>query len=344
MIPKAWRIFRKGLNTSTKGPVLFDSAAASDVMAEYSAHGADQMMDLEHLSLDRTKPNYDPNARAWYQLQVINGELWAINARFTPDGAQRLASKTQRYISPFFVIDPETRRVKRVINSALTALPASDKPMALVAASARPETGLLALSTLENNMDLLAILIQLLGLPPESTADDVTAAVKALQGGSSAVADSEPGEGGATAAPVTESVMPTPPASTGVGPKKTTVSIQHSESAAAVLELSQQVARLQADSLKDKRTALIKANASKLTPVLEAWAQTQSIDTLTSFFKAAPASEVVDEENAREATTQTKETAIALSQAELDVCRDHNVDPKAALAYKQKEAANRGSK
>lgn len=355
MIPTAWRIFRAGLNTSTKGPVLFDAEAAKDVMSDYVKHGADQMMDLEHLSLDRKNPNYDPNARCWYRLQVLsNGELWAVGAKWTPDGKARLESKEQRYISPFFAVDPVTRRVKCVINSALTALPASDKPMALVAASGRPVTGLLALSTLEGySMDLTAIAAAL-GLPATATQDDIVAAIKALQGdcapSSSAlpaaapVAASEAGNGGATAAPVGGAGAA---ATAGMSPKKTTVSIQHSAdpvAAAAVLELSQEVRSLKAERLVEKRTALIKANASKLTPVLEAWANTQSIETLTTFFAAKGPEETVDEEAVRTTTTVTQGTTIALSQVELDLCKENNIDPKAALAYKQKEAANRGSK
>jgi phage I-like protein len=346
MIPSAWRIFRKGINTSTKGPVLFDDQAAKDVMADYARHGADQMMDLEHLSLKRDSPTYDPNARCWYRLQVLsNGELWAVAAKWTADGKERLESKKQRYISPFFAVDPKTRRVKCVINSALTALPASDKPMALIAASDRPVTGLLALSTIGEPMDLTAIAAAL-GLPPEASADDIVAAIKALQGDgapAAPVASSEAGDGGATATPSTG-----PSAPSGMAPpaRKTTVSIQHSAdlSAAAVVELSQKVSRLEAERLADRRTALIKANASKLTPVLEAWANTQSIETLTTFFAAKGPEETVDEEAVRTTTTTTKTETIALSQAELDVCKDNNIDPKAVLAYKQKEAANRGSK
>lgn len=127
------------------------------------------------------------------------------------------------------------------------------------------------------------------------------------------------------------------------------MSIQHTQdtSSAAVLELSQKVATLEAAALADKRTALIKANASKLTPVLEAWAQTQSIATLSTFFAAAGPQEQVDTEATRVVTasqTQGAETVMTLTQAELDVCKDTNTDPKAVLAYKQKEAANRGSK
>jgi hypothetical protein len=341
-LPTRFRIFTKGWNGSTKGKVLFDDKAAAMVMSEYNKHGADLMLDLEHLSLKPDAPNYDPNARGWCRLEVLNGELWAVVKSFTPDGAQRLESKTQRYISPAFWCDKVTKRVTSIINAALTALPASDMPMALV--TANQTSGLMAFSTIGTQMDL-SVLIQLLGLPPEATLDDIVAAVKALQGGGTApagpeapVASSEPGNGGATAAPPATG---SPASTTGVqpSPKKTTVSIQHSqpdESAAAVIELTQTVRALQAERTADKRNALIAANSGKLTPTLERWAQTQSVESLTAFFAAAGPAEQVDTEAQRETQqlSQGGSQAITLSQAEIDTCELTGVDPKAALEYK----------
>lgn len=339
--PTSFRLFRTGENTSTKGAVLFDAKAARDVMAAYAKHGADMMLDLEHLSVKRDSPNYNPNAMGWFKLALRGGELWAVDVRYTPEGLERLAAKKQRYISPLFWVDKISRRVSCVMNAALTALPATDQPMALVGASQIP-FGLMAFSTIGPNMDLSA-LIELLGLPPEATLDDIVAAVKALQEGGTAapaapVAASEPGEGGATAAPATGNGVGMQP-----GPKKTTVSIQHSAAdvgAAAVLALSQEVAQLKAKDLAKDRDALIAANVSKLTPVLEAWARTQPLATLKTFFAAAGPAENADEEATREATAAAAggTAVIALSQAELDLCADTGVNPADVLAYKTQEA------
>lgn len=333
-LPAQFRIFRKGANPSTKGTVYFDEQAAKDVMADYQRHGTDIMLDLEHLSLDRKSPNYNPNAMGWFKLAVNkSGELWAVSVKGTPEGNERVDNKKQRYTSPFFAVDPKTKRVKCIINAALTALPATDKPMALVAAN--QVSGLMAFSTIGNNMDLSA-LIELLGLPPEATLDDIVAAVKALQEGGAkpaageatptSEAMSEPGMGGATA----------PVVNTGASPKKTTVSIQHTQdtSGPAIIALTRQVAALTATALKDKRDVLIAANANKLTPVLEAWARTQSIETLTAYFAAATP-EATDTEANRETTTTTDTEVVALTQAEIEVCNMTGTSQEAALAYKK---------
>jgi len=106
-------------------------------MAAATEHGVDCMLDLEHLSLDQESNAYDPDARAWFQLEVRNGELWAVNVRWTDDGARRLREKTQRYISPAFSIDDEGR-VTEIVNVALVAMPATHGTPALVAANRRP--------------------------------------------------------------------------------------------------------------------------------------------------------------------------------------------------------------
>ena len=132
--PSEFRIFRRGINTSMKGDVLFDDTSATNVMANYAQHGVDAPIDLEHLSLDTESASYDPDARGWFGLELRDGELWAVNVRWTPDGERRLREKTQRYISPAFHADKDNR-VHSILNAALTSLPATDQPHALIAAN-----------------------------------------------------------------------------------------------------------------------------------------------------------------------------------------------------------------
>lgn len=132
--PTEFRLFRAGANETTKGTFLFDGEAARSVMEKASQHGVDLMVDLEHLSLDTESRNFDPDARAWLALEVRNGELWAVNVRWTDDGMRRLRERTQRYISPAFMTDDENR-VTEIVNIALTAMPATYDTPALVAAN-----------------------------------------------------------------------------------------------------------------------------------------------------------------------------------------------------------------
>lgn len=135
-LPAAFRLFKAGANETTKGTFLFDEEAARSVMEAATGHGVDLMLDLEHLSLDQESNAYDPDARAWFRLEVRDGELWAVDVRWTDDGARRLKERTQRYISPAFAVD-EDGRVIEIVNVALVAMPATHGTAPLVAAANR---------------------------------------------------------------------------------------------------------------------------------------------------------------------------------------------------------------
>lgn len=134
--PTEFRIFTPGWNKSTKGDFLFDAQAAASVIKAYEAWGVDKMIDLEHQSLDEDTP-VEPtarDARGWAKLELRDGELWAVGVTWTPDGAQRLSEKRQRYVSPAFAFDKKTKRIESVLNIAICAIPATHHTPALVAA------------------------------------------------------------------------------------------------------------------------------------------------------------------------------------------------------------------
>lgn len=179
--PAEFLIFKAGMNTTSKGDFLFDAKAAADVMAAFQKHGADVMIDLEHLSIDDEGANYDPDARGWCRLEVrAGGDLWASNVTWTPDGGVRLREKRQRYVSPAFSFNTKTRRIDEIVNIAITALPATDKPAALVAAARRHTK----LSTYEGESPMtpeeFTKLAEALGLGPDAKVEDVFAQLAAM--------------------------------------------------------------------------------------------------------------------------------------------------------------------
>lgn len=137
-LPTSFRLFKRGWNDTENGKFLFDDAAAKAVMSAYRKWGVDVAIDLEHQMLS-DDPSPDPTARdsrGWCQLQLRpDGSLWAVNVRWTPDGQRRLQNKTQRYVSPAFEIDPKTKRVLKIVNVAITSIPATHETPALIAAS-----------------------------------------------------------------------------------------------------------------------------------------------------------------------------------------------------------------
>lgn len=134
-LPTEFLIFPAGKSDSTKGVAVFDDTAARSVMAEYEKQGVDVQIDLEHHSLlSPDVRHYDPDARGWCKLEVRDGALWAVAVRWTPDGAERLREKRQRYISPAFRVN-EHDRVLELVNIAICARPATYDAEPLVAAN-----------------------------------------------------------------------------------------------------------------------------------------------------------------------------------------------------------------
>ncbi len=135
--PTEFRIFTAGAVETTKGTFTFDATSAKTVMAEYQKHGIDLMIDYDHASLAAVSldPATAGKAAGWFNLEVRNGELWAVNVRWTPPAANALRSKEWRFMSPAFGTD-ESGRVTDLLNVAITNLPATRNLTPLMAASA----------------------------------------------------------------------------------------------------------------------------------------------------------------------------------------------------------------
>jgi phage I-like protein len=157
-LPTEFRLFVAGWNDTEQGRFLFDAAAAKLVMAAHTKWGVDLSIDLEHQMLEHgiAPESTAKDARGWFRLALRpDGSLWAVDVKWTADGAQRLSEKRQRYISPAFTVDPETSRVTSIINAAITAMPATHETPALIAASINgapmnPETAKEALDAIES--------------------------------------------------------------------------------------------------------------------------------------------------------------------------------------------------
>jgi hypothetical protein len=181
--PAEFRIFVAGENQTSKGVYLFDDIAAAAVMKAYAAHGCDVMIDLEHLSIadqDRSL-NFDPDARGWCKLELRNGELWAAQVTWTPDGLIRLSEKRQRYMSPAFVVNDDDRIIE-VLNIAITAMPATHNLEPLVAASQRRIQRLAFEAEGDQKMspEQFAAIAEALGLGADANIEDVLATIAAM--------------------------------------------------------------------------------------------------------------------------------------------------------------------
>lgn len=138
-LPAAFRVFRRGVNPTSKGDLLFDDVSARNVMAAFARSGVDLAIDLNHDSVDPAALAAradSSDARGWAKLELRDGELWAVGVTWTEDGQERLRKRKQRYISPYVSYDDD-RRVMEVHNLALVSQPSTHGAQALVASRFR---------------------------------------------------------------------------------------------------------------------------------------------------------------------------------------------------------------
>ncbi len=132
--PNEFRLFTAGTVDTVKGSFVFGPDEAEAVMAEYKTHGIDLMIDYDHASLGvGVDPALSGKAAGWFNLEVRDGELWAINVRWCPPAAEALRRKEWRFMSPAFSTDGD--RIVSVMNVAITNLPATRRLEPLMAAS-----------------------------------------------------------------------------------------------------------------------------------------------------------------------------------------------------------------
>lgn len=116
---------------------MFDDESAQSVLDAWTQHGTDLMVDYEHQALE--EPPIKAPAAGWFEPELRDDGLWAVNVRWTPPAAAHLKNKEYRYYSPAFTSEKSTGRILRLTNVALTNLPATKGLTPLVAASERGE-------------------------------------------------------------------------------------------------------------------------------------------------------------------------------------------------------------
>lgn len=132
--PVEFRIFRAGENPSEKGVFVFDDDSAACVMNEYARHNKPMLLDYNHGTMaEEAAPEVGISAGEFIP-EVRSGELWATNIRWTERAAALIKAREYRCFSPLF--NAKEGRVVRLINVALTNLPALDGIAPLMAASA----------------------------------------------------------------------------------------------------------------------------------------------------------------------------------------------------------------
>lgn len=134
--PSEFRIFAFGPFQTTKGTFSFDHESARACMDAFKMQGVDCNIDYEHMAL--AEPPMPSPAAGWCSLEVREDGLWATNVKWSPKAKAHLEAGEYRYFSPALIDDPETGRVMKLVNIALTNLPATMGMQPLVAAKNTP--------------------------------------------------------------------------------------------------------------------------------------------------------------------------------------------------------------
>lgn len=137
-LPTEFRIWPFGKIKTSKGTFLFDATAAKSVMNAFHDAGNILPIDWLHNSLKASQSSEDGKAAGWFKLQLRDDGLYAVDVKWGPAAAKALADKEYRYFSPAFTTT-KGNRIERMINMALTNLPATHGLTPLVAAAQNPK-------------------------------------------------------------------------------------------------------------------------------------------------------------------------------------------------------------
>lgn len=141
----------------------------ADLLAVFAADGRDIPLDWEHATELKAPQGEPAPAAAWIkQLEVRDeGAVWG-RIEWTEKGRASVAVKEYRYISPVFVFEVESRRIRQITSAGLTN---------------RPNLQLQALNREQPTKGAppMKKLLALLGLPETATEDQALNALGALK-------------------------------------------------------------------------------------------------------------------------------------------------------------------
>ena len=123
-LPTEVRIFSWGLNPTKKGPVYLTKAGASKIIEEYQKDGHALVFDKEHLMLSPNASAEDMEAQGCYKLSLREDGLWLTDIRWVPDAEKKIRDGKLLYFSPAVLKTRSTNVATKLINTALTNLPA----------------------------------------------------------------------------------------------------------------------------------------------------------------------------------------------------------------------------
>ncbi|MDD3154924.1 MAG: phage protease [Victivallaceae bacterium] len=167
----------------------FCEADADRIREDYRRGGVDLPVDYHHQSLSAAKNGNPAPAAGWIVALEKSKEGLLASVKWTDRARSYLESGEYRYTSPLFMKDKKTGHVAKLVNLALTNIPATQRCPELVAAENIPEDSGRKEHPMKDVLELLGLEGSLEGEAAEAAVKTACQAIKAKADASDSFVD-----------------------------------------------------------------------------------------------------------------------------------------------------------
>ena len=130
--PTEIRLFGFGETETSKGKFVLDRSAAQMLMDKYREQGTDRLaFDYGHGMVKPTGAD-SHKAAGWFVPEVREDGIYASDIQWTDPALKALREREYRFFSPAFLFDKSSRKLTKLLNVALTNMPATKNQSPLV--------------------------------------------------------------------------------------------------------------------------------------------------------------------------------------------------------------------
>lgn len=128
--PAEIRLWAAGDIPTDYGVHRWTERSAAEVLAEYERRGNPLQIDVEHNQADKVRAENEGFAPAeeptggYARLELRAGEPWLV-FDWSSFAVEQLQSKQRRFLSPEYLVDPDTKEVTRLVRVSLVGDPAT---------------------------------------------------------------------------------------------------------------------------------------------------------------------------------------------------------------------------
>lgn len=148
---------------------------AHAVINQSMIKGRDIVVDYEHAQEIKAPEGEQADASGWIKALHVasDGSVWA-DVSWTQRALDKIRNKAYRYLSPAFLVDKATQQIQRITSVGLV-----NQPNLVMQALNRATTAQKPSQT-ENEMNFKRTLVDVLGLPPETSDDELITKTREL--------------------------------------------------------------------------------------------------------------------------------------------------------------------